>query len=230
MEQYVLPMNFGEKFKEAIYPIKESDGEEAAIECLIDGIANCCRRKPENALGVIFDCCSNVKNTADPEKLVKLCYSLTVASRILVSKQIDEKRVKSFPNELPSLHGLFNSLKKRSDSPEVTKEVFIQWGIEAVPFIYSCLTTFTHNIIFHGKSTKPHPESTYVHPKLLDASDILKENACYTFTICCMAPNMGGKVSLGENRMQLTSLNQTVFNTFSFLILFPSGSASSQQK
>lgn len=200
-------MNFGEKFKEAVYPIKESHGEEAAIECLINGIANCCRRKPENALGVLFDCCSNDKNVADPEKLVNLCYSLTAASKILVSKHIDEKRVKSFLNEFPSLRGLCNSLMKRSLSPEVTKEVFIEWGTEAVPFIYSCLPTFTHNIIFHGKSTKPHPESTYVHPKLLDESDILKEDTSHAFTLCCMAPNMGGKVSCGDNRTQLTSRN-----------------------
>lgn len=120
----------------------------------------------------------------------------------------------------PSLHGLTHSLmgKATSYSTKVTKDEFISWGVEVVPFIFSCLPTFTHNLIFHGKSAKPHPDSSYIHPKLLDTSDILDEDPSLVFTICCMAPNLGGKVSLFRNRKSVFFF-QSHFHHFSTIII-----------
>ncbi len=188
-----------------IYPssLKEEDNEEVQIENLIDGIANCCRRKPENALGILFDCCcanNQYGTTANATDLVKLCYSLTVASEVLTSRRIDETYVKSFQQNFPELHGLAKSLMKKVHSTQVTKEEFLTWGTEVVPFIYSTLTTFTHKLIFHGKFSKSSTSciieaSSYCNPKLVDSSDIFDKDPSLVFTICCMAPNMGGKVS-----------------------------------
>lgn len=198
IEKYILPRNFGEKFKSIIYPCKEKDNEESQIECLIDGIANCCRRKPEDALGVLFGCSSNEEGTAEASKLINLCYSLSVATNVMIAKRSEEKRAKTFLEDFPPLHGLINSLTKKSGKTEVTRDDFISWGTETVPFIYSTLRTFTHILLFHGKkSTKTSHEepSEYIQPKLLDSSDIFDEDPSLSFTICCMAPNMGGKVS-----------------------------------
>lgn len=181
--------------------MQDFDKEEHAIESLIDGIANSCRREPKDALAVLFDCCKTDGGTADPVTLVHLCYSLSIAADLLVSKRVDEKRIKSLSDEAaPQLNGLETSLSETAkgngnDGTLVTKINFIDWGTRVVPFIHSCLQTFIHNLIFHGKSTKSNEES-YVHPELLDSSDIFTSaNASLPFTIVCMAPNMGGKVS-----------------------------------
>lgn len=195
VETYVLPEEFGRRFKSALCK-HTANTEDADIESLIDGVANACRREPKDALGIIFDCCSHEEGLARPDNLVELCYRLSVASSILVSKQIDEIRVKSFC--VPPLQGLKKSLTKLADKKDgnVTKVNFIAWGTKTVPYIYSCLPTFTHNLIFHGKSTKSHHEEAFVFPELLDNSEIFTSaNPSLTFTIGCMAPKMGGKVS-----------------------------------
>jgi hypothetical protein len=171
--------------------------EVQSIENLIDGVANSCRREPKHALSIIFDCCAIDNGTADPSKLVELCYSLAVASNVLVAKRIQEKLIKSFKQSMPSLHGLKASLSKYgSDSNgNVTKSDFIIWGTKAVPFIYSCLPTFIHTLIFHGKATTSHHQEAFVHPELLDDSDIFTAtNTSFPYMIGCMAPEMGGKV------------------------------------
>lgn len=177
----------------------KSNNEVEDIELFIEGVANSCRRQPKDALGVIFDCCSkNQEGMVNLNRLIELCYSVSIAATILVSKRIDQKRIQSFLQDMPSLHGLKNSLSKvaADEQDNVTKERLIEWGTKTVPFLYSCLPTFTHNLIFHGKSTKSHHQESYVHPELLDCSDIFTEkNPSLPFTIGCMAPGMGGKVS-----------------------------------
>lgn len=195
VETYILPPGFGERFKETIFKTRKTDKEEDSIENLIDGVSKSCRGEPEDALEIIFDCCSNEEGTAKPKDLVDLCYGLSIASSILVSKRIEEKRVKSFQHESPPLHGLKSSLSTTIDGKgNITKSNFVDWGTRVIPFIYACLPTFTHNLIFHGKSTKSHHEATYEHPELLDCSDIFtSDDVSFPYTICCMAPNMGGK-------------------------------------
>jgi len=128
-----------------------------------------------------------------------------------VSKHADEKRIKSFAKDAPRLDGLKTSLSEIATDNEgglLTKINFIDWGTTTVPFIHSCLRTFIHNLIFHGKSTKS-KEQTYVHPELLDSSDIFTyANASLLFTIVCMAPNMGGK----WRRLFTTKMEETPAN------------------
>ncbi len=201
--------------------MKDTDKEEQAIERLIEGVSNSCRREPKDALAVLFDCCSTDTDdgttVADPGALVDLCYSLSIAADLLVSKHVDEKRIKFFAEEAPKLSGLKTSLSETASSPSsgseglVTKTNFIDWGTRTVPFIHSCLQTFIHNLIFHGKSTKSKEES-YIHPELLDSSDIFTSiNVSLPFTIVCMAPNMGGKVSFSFHLLLFNNLDQTNF-------------------
>jgi Ca2+-binding EF-hand superfamily protein len=203
VEQYVLPTGFGDRFKKALFNTVSSTkciNEVEEIELFIEGVANSCRRQAKDALEVIFDCCSkNQEGMVNLNHLIELCYSLSVAASILVSKRIDQKRIQSFLQDMPSLQGLKNSLSRVATDKRgnVAKESFVEWGRKTVPFLYSCLSTFTHNLIFHGKSTKSHHHESYFHPELLDCSDIFNEkNPSLPFTIGCMAPGMGGKVSL----------------------------------
>jgi hypothetical protein len=97
---------------------------------------------------------------------------------------------------MPSLQGLKTSLSKVGADKEgnVTAQSFIDWGTKTVPYLYACLPSFTHNLIFHGKSTNSHHQETLSCPELLDSSDIFTEtNPSLSFTISCMAPSMGGK-------------------------------------
>lgn len=199
VEQYVLPAGFEGRFKEALLH-KESNSitnEEVEVERLINGVANSCRRKPEDALGVIFDCClKNQKGMANLNHLIELCYSLSIASSVLVSKRIDQQSIKEFQQKMPSLQGLKTSLSKVAADREdnITKQSFIDWGMKIVPHLYACLPSFTHNLIFHGKSTNSHHQETLKCPELLDSSHIFTAtNPSLSFTISCMAPSMGGK-------------------------------------
>mmetsp|Transcript_21547 Transcript_21547/g.24498 ORF Transcript_21547/g.24498 Transcript_21547/m.24498 type:complete len:264 (+) Transcript_21547:1332-2123(+) len=197
VEEYILPQGFGGKFKKAIFPVEGIENEEEEIEKLINGVANCCRREPKDSLGVIFDCCCDEAGLADPGDLIDLCYRITVAAEILVSKHMDEKRTKALSKELIPLHGLKRSLSEKAiDGSKVKKFDFLEWATATAPYIYACLPTFTHNLIFHGKSTKLHHEESFVNPELLDSSNIFTSlDPSLLFGICCMAPKLGGKVS-----------------------------------
>jgi hypothetical protein len=202
IEQHILPTGFGEKLKGAIFPCGHNDNddgdekEEDAVEKLINGVANCCRRGEKNALQVIFDCCKNEQGTAEPNTLVSLCYYISVASEILVSKRIDEKHITSLCEEPISLHGLTASLSEVADdgnSGNVGKAAFVDWAFSCAPHISLTLVSFTNNLIFHGKSTKSHHEA-FVNPQLLDSSDIFTaSDPSILFTIRCFSSSMGGK-------------------------------------
>lgn len=197
VEENILPKNFGDKLKHAIFPLKGTETEEEAIELLIQGVANSCRGDSKDTLGVIFDCCNSVYGTTNHFSIdiIQLCYKLSFASQVLVSPKIDKERILALSHKPATLHGLVSSLDNaiHSQGKRPTKDIFIDWGLKCVPHIGSTLTSFMYNIVFHGKS-KHSKEITFANPVLQDTSLIFNENNAYNlFAISCMSPGLGGK-------------------------------------
>lgn len=216
LEECILPSGFGGKFKNAIFPVNGTESEEASIEKLINGVANSCKNEPKDNLEVIFDCNSDEAGLADPNDLIDLCYLLSIASDILVSKSIDEKEIKEVAREKVYLHGLKKSLSKEAlHGSKVTKEAFVHWASGTVPFLHACITTFTHNLIFHGKSNNKRHGESFVNPELLDSSNIFtSSDPSLLFAISCMAPNLGGK----WRRLYSSKMEETPVNNLKYAI------------
>lgn len=195
VENHMLPKNFGERFKKAIFPLKGTETETEAIEMLIQGVANCCKGDSGETLGIIFDCCDVCDGTAAPEEIIQLCFQLSICATVLISPKIDEKRVLALSKQPMDLHGLTNSLSAMTlaKGTRVGKQTFIEWGKKCVPHIGSTVAGFVHNLVFHGKSS--HSRSpAFNNVELLDASSVFTDNnAGNLFAISCMSPDLGGK-------------------------------------
>ncbi len=205
VEDTILPKGFGQRLKNAIYPVKGSESDSEAIETLVRGISHCCGGDSENTLGVIFDCClattastttgkssSEETVTVDPFEIVQLCYRLSIAAEVLVSPTIDKAKVIAAAQEQPPLlkhHGLTKSLtntimsmgkeKKKQKSHalahNVSRKAFQKWGIQCVPHIGSTLTAFIYNLVFHGKSFHSQ-DAVFENPQLCDKTSVFKES------------------------------------------------------
>mmetsp|Transcript_1692 Transcript_1692/g.2515 ORF Transcript_1692/g.2515 Transcript_1692/m.2515 type:complete len:413 (-) Transcript_1692:92-1330(-) len=197
VEENILPENFGDKLKHAIFPLKGNETEQEAIELLIQGFANSCRGDSKDTLGVIFDCCNLVHGTTNHLSIdiIQLCYTLSISAQVLVSPKIDKEHIVALSRKPAALHGLVKSLDNamRSQGKRPTKDIFIDWGLKCVPHIGSTLTAFMYNIVFHGKS-KHSKETMFSNPELQDTSLIFNEDNAYNlFAISCMSPDLGGK-------------------------------------
>lgn len=216
VEKNILPKDFGEKLKRAIYTYKGRENDCEAIEVLIQGVANCCKGDAAETLGVIFDCCSAYDGMAEPKDIIKLCYELSISAQVLISPRIDEKKVLTLVQQPLHLHGLTNSLSnmKKTKGSRITKQMFIDWGTKCLPHIGSTLSGFMHNLVFHGKSSHSRT-SPFLNPELLDCSKVFTENnAGNLFAISCMSPDLGGKwrriFSSYENDSSTTSLEKSI--------------------
>lgn len=196
VENHILPKNFGEKLRSAIFPAKGTETENESTELLIQGISNCCKGDANETLGVIFDCCASSEGKADPSEIIQLCYQLSIAAQVLVSPNIDEQRVLKLSKQPLNLHGLtvsLTSMAKTSKEKGISKKAFIDWGTKSVPHIGSTLQGFIYNLVFHGKSSHS-KVPPFTNPELIDSSIIFTEaNAGNLFTISCMSPDLGGK-------------------------------------
>jgi hypothetical protein len=197
IENHVLPKGFGEKFKNAILPLKGNETEEETAEIMIKGISNCCKGDSEDTLGVIFDCCSaDSDGTVEAKDIIQLCYKLSICSQVLVSPKIDHDHVLALSNQALDFHGLTTSLSymTKAKNKKVTKKAFIDWGKMCVPHIGSTMAGFVHNLVFHAKSSHSRI-SPFTNPELLDSSKVFTEqNNGHLFAISCMSPDLGGKV------------------------------------
>jgi hypothetical protein len=196
IENHILPKDFGEKFKNAILPLKGNETEKETVEMMIKGISNCCKGDSEETLGLIFDCCSDSDGTVEAKDIIQLCYKLSICSQVLISPKIDRDHVLALSSQSLDFHGLTTSLSymTKAKNKKVTKKTFIDWGKKCVPHIGSTMAGFVHNLVFHAKSSHSRI-SPFTNPELLDSSKVFTEqNSGNLFAISCMSPDLGGKV------------------------------------
>jgi hypothetical protein len=89
---------------------------------------------------------------------------------------------------------LVKSLKETCGDRELTKAIFVQWADHTAPMLSATLSTFAHNLLFHGR---PYPASRipYDHPKLDHASDIfVDKDAALLFPLSVASFQFSGKV------------------------------------
>ncbi len=77
----------------------------------------------------------------------------------------------------------------------VTKQQFMEWAELTAPQISSTLSTFMHNLLFHGKWLKHRLNFVpFEYPKLDQKSDIFEGvHPPNLFALACASPQMGGK-------------------------------------
>lgn len=195
VENHILPKNFGNKFKRTVFPMIDSGDDSEAIELSIAGVAKSYKGDTMDTLGVIFDCCTDDGETAEPEDIITLCYQLSIASKVLVEPRIDEKRIIALAKQPLHLHGLVSSLAnmKKSEGSKITKDMFVSWGLNCVPHIGSTMAGFVHHLVFH-KRLSNFEHSPFSNPEINDYSSIFTDaSAGNLFAISCMSPDLGGK-------------------------------------
>ena len=93
---------------------------------------------------------------------------------------------------------LERSLAHAGENGLVTKQNFYDWAETMAPQISSTLSTFMHNLLFHGKMLKHRLNFVQFEPPKLDQrSDIFQGvHPPNLFALTCTSPLIGGKVRL----------------------------------
>lgn len=93
---------------------------------------------------------------------------------------------------------LERSLAQAGEDGMVTKENFYDWAETMAPQISSTLSTFMHNLLFHGKMLKHRLNFAQFEPPKLDQRSAIFQGVHppNMFALTCTAPLLGGKVSL----------------------------------
>lgn len=93
---------------------------------------------------------------------------------------------------------LEKSLALVGENGMVNKQNFFDWAETMAPQISSTLSTFMHNLLFHGKQLKHRLNFVpFEPPKLDQRSDIfLGVHPPNMFALTCTSPLIGGKVSV----------------------------------
>jgi hypothetical protein len=195
VEDFVLPLGFANEFRAAIsadaFVSYANEEQDIQLERFLEGVADTGRRGPKETLRVLYD----VLPDHDAEAIVGLCYQLALASGILVEPAMDEKNLQRKLAVMDeAIMSLVRSLKESSLGVEITKKEFIAWAERTAPMLSSTLSSFVHNLLFHGR---PFPESRlpYIPPIMDDISDIVSGKESHLlFPLSAMSVNVGGKM------------------------------------
>jgi hypothetical protein len=215
VENTVLPMGFANEFRAAVaadaFVNYANQGQELSFERFLEGIADAGRRGPKEAARILYE----VIPEPAPDEIIDLCFRLSVAADVLV-KPLFEKTVitNMLDNATNACEPLVKSLKVACGDRELTKAIFSQWADHDAPMLSTTLSTFVHNLLFHGR---PYPASRipYERPKLDHTSDIfLDKDAALLFPLSVASFQLGGKV-----REQYTFLQNPLMQALTFAII-----------
>lgn len=203
VEDKILPIGFGSCLRAAtavdLFVDCANEGD-LSLERFLEGIADCGQRGRREALRVIWNCCSysgEFEDTLDPSNIIDTCYRLAFAAEFIVSPDADadalvERLELDHDSACTSLQ---RSLAKSGEDGLVTKQNFYGWTETMAPQISTTLSTFMHNLLFHGKMLKHrHNFIPFELPKLDQRSEIFRGvHPPNLFALTCMAPVLGGK-------------------------------------
>jgi hypothetical protein len=197
IEDYVLPPGFANELRSAIavdaFVEYANQGEDRSLERFIEGISDTGRRGPKEALRALF----NLVDQPQPEELADFCIRIAVASDSLIEPNLNETEVLNRLEDFqPAVEALSVSLTDYCKGEPLTSKVFVLWAEEYFPLLSAPLSTFVHNLLFHGHSY-PKTRIPYKSPKLDTRSDIFRSllNSPALMTLSFTSPQFGGKVS-----------------------------------
>mmetsp|Transcript_27565 Transcript_27565/g.58248 ORF Transcript_27565/g.58248 Transcript_27565/m.58248 type:complete len:485 (+) Transcript_27565:97-1551(+) len=203
IEDKILPFGFGSCLRAAtsvdLFVDCANEGD-LSLERFLEGIADCGQRGHKEALKIIWDCCSYIVEFEDklnPSRIIDMCYRLAFAAEVIVSADADADAIVA---RLSSEHdsacsSLERSLAQAGEDGLVTKQNFYDWAETMAPQISSTLSTFMHNLLFHGKMLKHRLNFVpFEPPKLDQRSDIFEGvHPPNMFALTCTSPLIGGK-------------------------------------
>lgn len=177
LEDHILCMGFSSRLRCAIttdsFVDYANQGQGKALERLIEGIADTGRRGNQEALRVTYDI---LDEDATPNDLVELCISMVIAADALVVPNLDKRATyKRLRDAEPCILSMARSLTEycENEDEDLCKRNFIAWVEAKFPGLASTLSTFTHNLLFHGH---PYPKTRvpYIAPEVSGASNIFR--------------------------------------------------------
>lgn len=221
IEDHVLPMGFPNELRAAIaadaFVNYANEEQDLNFERFLEGLADTGRRGPKEALRILYEV------LPDPvvEDIVGLCFRLTLASEILIDPAFDEKSIhQKLSATYSATNSLVNSLKEamsQGADAELTKNDFITWAEQSTPMLSSTLSTFIHNLLFHGH---PYPVSRipYTRPVLDNISDIfLEKDSHLLFPMSLMSTKLSGKMGrLYSSVVDGSSFNRLEWNLLGY--------------
>ena len=205
VEDKILPQGFGSCLRAAISVdlfVDCANEGDLSLERLLEGVADTGQRGHKDALRVIWDICSYMAEFEDkiqPSQIIDLCYRLAFAAEVLVSPDADDKAIVT---KLDSEHeGACSSLEKSlslaGENDLVTKKQFFDWAETMAPQISTTLSTFMHNLLFHGKMKHKLNFVPLQLPQLDQRSDIFDETHIPNmFALACTSPSIAGPVRI----------------------------------
>ena len=195
IENNVLPMGFDSEFRAAVsadaFVNYANQGKELPFERFLEGIADAGRRGPKEASIILYD----ILSEPTPEQIIDLSFRLSIAADVFVQPMLNKTMVDTMlANSTKACEPLVRSLQEACEGKELTKDVFCRWADHTAPMISATLSTFAHNLLFHGR---PYPSSRvpYTRPMLDHVSDIfVGQDATLLFPLSVASFNFNGKV------------------------------------
>ena len=130
----------------------------------------------------------------EPSKIIDLCYRLGFAAEVVVSPDADDRAIIVQRGACSSLE---KSLSLAGKDSLVTKNQFFDWAETMAPQLSTTLSTFMHNLLFHGKMKHKLNFVPFQLPKLDQRSDIFDgKHTPNMFALACTSPSIAGPVSI----------------------------------
>jgi len=205
VEDKILPQGFGSCLRAAISVdlfVDCANEGDLSLERFLEGVADCGQRGHAEALRVIWDICSYMAEFEDriqPRLIIDLCYRLGLAAVVLVSPDADDKTIiaKLECEHEGACSSLEKSLSIAGEDGLVTKKQFFDWAETMAPQISTTLSTFMHNLLFHGKMKHKLNFVPFQLPLLDQRSDIFDgKHTPNMFALACTSPSIAGPVRI----------------------------------
>ena len=199
IEDNILPMGFSSRLRSALSadPFVEyaNQGEDKSLERFIEGIADTGRRGSKEALRMTYNI---LDEDASSERLCELSVALGIAAEVLTVPSLNkEKTLIRMKHATKCVVHLSKSLTDFCKSRNrLTREAFVEWAELYFPALSSTLSTFVHNLLFHGHAF-PANRIAFTSPKVYDSSDIFEtDDSPLLVSLSFTSPNgdLGGKV------------------------------------
>jgi len=196
IEEHILPMGFSSRLRCALatdsFVDYANQGENRVLERLIEGIAKTGRRGTVESLNVTFGV---LDEDATAEGLVELCLSMAIASECLVVPNLDKKAAaQRLQDAKPCILSMARSLTSFCQGKKLNKRIFVDWAELKFPLLSSTLSSFVHNLLFHGHAY-PKTRVQYASPKIYETSEIFrKETSPLLLSLSFSNTGFGGKV------------------------------------
>lgn len=220
VENSVLPMGFPNELRSSIaadpFVNYANAHQDLSLERFLEGIADTGRRGPKEALRVIYRTIDEPK----PEELVDQCFRMSIAAGVIVAPSIDKKSILARVNKAEDVIApLVKGLKEVCGEESLSQKVFLQWAEDKVPVLASTLSSFVHNLLFHGHPM-PVSRNPYEPPMMDTSSDIFTSNDSeLLFSLSCASHHFGGKM----HRLYSSEMDGRSFNRLEWSILGYSG-------